>query len=133
MVDYGGFKERLKLFARRRARLKVLLEQSPDHRIAETSLQSLLIYLDSKGDSPSVNTPSQQNVTHQLTPLQEDLLITNYLNFDLQPTDSSDGEESQASLKVKRKTKRNALRKISNIEREDMTRFLAWEMDKVGE
>jgi len=122
-VDYVLFKARLKFFARRRARLRNMIRDSPDGRIPETILEGILAepfpLLDDEellNDSKKMQRRKRHQEQQKQQQMQtgrgggdgDDLnapggnvdgsLTTNYLPFELQRSGSlSDGDESEAS------------------------------------
>ena len=123
-VDYSLFKQRLKFFARRRSRLRTLLNDSHDGKIPETILNNLLQVAPRSGGF------ALPTVIHtEPTPTSENN-PEGYVAF--VDTDYSSDMSSQGSerLPTKRKTRRTVMRRLSIAERQEMVAYLATEMEK---
>lgn len=129
-VDYEQFKTRLKYFAERRVKVWEIARESYDGKIAEDDWPSIL------GQKSQMSLPTGRgNDTSAMPALQR--ATDRYVSMDDLPfrEDSHESEESIISqgskVKSKRRSKRHIMRRLSNAERNEITLFLAWEMDKV--
>lgn len=128
-VDYEQFKNRLKFFAERRIKVWTIVRESPDGRIAEDNWPDIV------GQKPPMSPPrfrgndtvdpALQRVTDHYVPMDD-------IPFQEDSHESDESISSQGSkIKTKRRSKRHIMRRLSNSERNEVTLFLAWEMDKV--
>jgi hypothetical protein len=152
-IDYAAFKERLRHFSRRRAKLRAMLRESPTGRISEQVLMNVLgtndisnnitiaqhaspAFVTSPVEMEELNKPVNFNSNDDNTSIGL-VPSTNYMPFDdVEPTSSdspSDNSDSQGSGRDRGrgKNKRNVMRRVSIVERREMIKFLTWEMDKV--
>lgn len=121
-IDYGSFKQTLRFFARRRSRIKAMLRQSKDGRLAEDVLTTII------GIGPKKPIPFVVPVGE--IPPGEASDETPYMAMD----SASEMEESVSSGMArrgpKRLQKRSVMRRVSNVERFELAGFLKAETDK---
>lgn len=137
-VDYAAFKHSLRYFTRRRARLRLLLRESPDGKLSEAQLNQVLEdrsiepELDAPEDASCRSIPRVLRVAPPQTASDAALAVaTDYRLFD----ESTDGEESVDPAVVdqgggRRKSARAVTRKVSAAERNEVILFLGDELDK---
>lgn len=156
-VDYNLFKSRLKFFARRRSRLRSMMNESSDGRVNQTVLQTMLqIGPNSRDASPFASPPPRSITVNSYHINQSATSATIGAEKALRCEASSSGEDDEddhgehpyirfvdltkspseaSSLGTHTKgriIKRSVLRQVSNLERQEMANFLRWEADKAA-
>jgi hypothetical protein len=141
-VDYALFKQTLKFFARRRAKIRQLLKESPDRRLPDAVVQQILAtdagaaVTDKKPDPllpPAFLSEARDRPIPQNLNIQTDyVLFADVDAFDEEDSDKSNSgaEESVVGKSPRRKTRRAILRLLSNLERTQLSQLLALELTK---
>ncbi|GAX29269.1 hypothetical protein FisN_16Hh301 [Fistulifera solaris] len=128
-VDYEQFKNRLKFFAERRVKVWSIVRDSPDGRIAEDEWSAIAGWKlpmppSRRGNNDAVELSAFQRATDRYVSMED-------IPFQEDSKESDESVSSHGSLsKTRRRTKRHFMRRLSNTERNELTLFLAWEMDK---
>lgn len=131
-VDYDQFKKRLHFFAQRRMRIRTLLRESADGKISDQALHETMgpkTPYPTPGNSVATDQGLNSSLAHSSQPM------TDYVPFeegDLNYYSGSSDADSLSSGNAagKRRTKRSVMRRLSTAERNELTLFLSWELEK---
>lgn len=124
-VDYDQFKKRLKTFAFRRKRVRTMLRDSPDGRVAKDAVTQLL-----EGPTRPLRPDDIIPNLDELPPELETSYIPLEEQSDGSSANNSGGSKDGVFVRGRRSTKRRVMRRLSISERNEVTLFLAQELDK---